>query len=83
VNANLGLRPEAGGRFGLALPRTALVLGVAGLLVVAAAVPLDIASHGISQGIVVLPFGLVGFVVARRQSPNPIGWILLGLTLAF
>ena len=69
------------GRLRLASPRTALVVGVAALLAVAAAVPLDIASHGISQGVVVLPFGVVGFVVARRQPRNPIGWILLALTL--
>jgi len=83
VNANPGVQPEAVGRFRLASPRTALVVGAVALLVVAAAVPLDIGSHGISQGVVVLPFGVVGFVVARRQSRNPIGWILLGLTLAF
>jgi len=59
------------------------VLGVAALLLVAAAVPLDLVKQDISQGIVVLPFGLVGYVVARRQPRNPIGWILLGLTLAF
>jgi len=64
-------------------PRAALVLGVVAVLLVAAEVPLDVASHGIAQGIVVLPFGVVGFVVARRQSRNPIGWILLALTLAF
>jgi hypothetical protein len=53
------------------------------MLLVAAEVPLDVASRGPGQGVVVLPFGVVGFVVARRQSRNPIGWILLGLTLAF
>jgi hypothetical protein len=37
----------------------------------------------LSQGIVVVPFGVVGYVVARRQPHNPIGWILLALTLAF
>ena len=45
--------------------------------------PLSILSHGVSQGIIVLPFGIVGFVVARRQPHNPIGWILLAATLAF
>ena len=29
------------------------------------------------------PVRVVGFVVARRQPRNPIGWILLALTLAF
>jgi hypothetical protein len=77
------VKPAPVGRFRPASPRTALVVGVLVLLAVAAAVPLDIASHAISQGVVVLPFGAVGFVVARRQSRNPIGWILLALTLAF
>ena len=59
------------------------MLGVAAVLLVAAGVPLSIASHNASQGVIVLPFGIVGFVVARRQPHNPIGWILLALTLAF
>jgi hypothetical protein len=67
----------------LATPTTALVLGVAALLLVGAAVPLAIASHGVPQGVIVLPFGIVGYIVARRQPGNPIGWILLAATLAF
>ena len=59
------------------------MLGAAVVLLVAAEVPLDILRHGLSQGIIVIPFGVVGFVVARRQPRNPIGWILLALTLAF
>ena len=53
------------------------------VLLVAVAVPLGIASHGLSQGVVVLPFGLVGYVVARRAPGNPIGWVLIGLAVAF
>lgn len=76
--------PEAStGLSRLLSPRTALVLGGAALLLVAAAVPLDLFKRDISQGVVVLPFGVVGYVVARRQSHNPIGWILLALTLTF
>ncbi len=71
------------GRLRLPSPRGALLLGAAAVLLVAAAVPLAILDHDLSQGIVVLPFGVVGFVVARRQPDNPIGWILLALTLAF
>jgi hypothetical protein len=67
----------------LASPRTALWLGCLTALLIIAAVPLAIASHDVSQGIVVVPFGVVGYVVARRQPRNPIGWILLALTLAF
>jgi hypothetical protein len=29
----------------------------------------------------ILPFGAVGFVVARRQPRNPVGWILLGFAV--
>jgi hypothetical protein len=84
VDADLRAHPEiAAGWFRLASPRSALVLGGAAALLVAGAVPLAILSHDLSQGIVVLPFGIVGYVVARRQSRNPIGWILLALTLAF
>ncbi len=53
------------------------------MLLVAAAVPLAIVSRGPSQGIIVIPFGIVGYIVARRQPRNPIGWILLATTLAF
>jgi hypothetical protein len=60
-----------------------LWLGALVALLVLAAVPLAIANHGLSQGVIVLPFGAVGYVVARRQPHNPIGWILLALTLAF
>jgi small basic protein len=67
----------------LCSPGTALVLGVAVVLLAGAAVPLGIASHDLPQGIIVMPFGVVGYVVARRQPRNPIGWILLAATLAF
>jgi hypothetical protein len=67
----------------LASPGTALVLGVAALLLVAGAVPLAIVSQDASQGIIVIPFGIVGYIVARRQPRNPIGWILLATTVGF
>ena len=71
AEGSLAARAEiTGGRFQLASPRTALVLGVAAVLLVAAAVPLAIVRHGLSQGIIVIPFGVVGFVVARRQPPQ-------------
>ena len=79
VNASVG--PTA--RSWAPPPQLALVVGAALLLLVGAAVPLAIASHSISQGIIVLPFGIVGYVVARREPRNPIGWIFVGLTLAF
>ena len=67
----------------LASPTTARVLGLSTLLLLVGAVPLELASHDLSQGIVVIPFGAVGYIVARRQPENPIGWILLVLTFAF
>jgi hypothetical protein len=62
-------------------PRTALLVGVFALLLTVAEVPLDVASHDVSQGFLVIPFGIVGFVIARRQPRNPIGWILLAITV--
>ncbi len=67
----------------LASPRTALVLGLVIVALIAAAVGMAIVSHDLTQGIIVIPFGVVGYVVARRQPRNPIGWILLATTLAF
>jgi hypothetical protein len=63
-------------------------LGAAGLIVVAvllaaASIPLYAMTHqnwlvnGGQNIAVALLFGLVGFVIARRQPRNPIGWILL------
>jgi hypothetical protein len=64
-----------------ATPRTALVVGVFGLLLALAEVPLDLASRQVSQGFLVIPFGIVGFVIARRQPGNVIGWILLTIAV--
>ena len=46
-------------------------------------VPLIILSHAGTSGLPLLPFGIVGFVVARRQPRNPIGWVMLALALDF
>ena len=73
----------ATGRFRLALPQTALVLGVATVLLAIVALPLSVVSGAQSSGLPVVPFGIVGYVVARRQMRNPIGWILLGLAFLF
>jgi hypothetical protein len=70
-------------RFRWATSRTALVVGAVGLLLTGAQAALDIASHTVNQGVLVLPFGIVGYVIAQRQPRNPIGWILLGITVAF
>jgi hypothetical protein len=63
-------------------PRSAVVVGAFALLLTVAEVPLDVASHDVSQSFLVIPFGIVGFVIARRQPRNPIGWILLAITVA-
>ena len=74
-------------RFRLASPTTAVVLGVLTLLLEAVDVPLETQIHTLSFGnfgfelVFVLPFMLVGAVVARRQPRNPVGWLLLGIAL--
>ena len=72
-------------RFRWASSRTALWLGIVAALLVLAGVPLSIATHGLLANVlslVFLPYGIVGFVIARRQPRNPIGWILLAILIA-
>jgi len=76
----------------LASRRTANVLGGFGLVVVAAAIWLDVLNHKANLGQNILNFvlfitlGTVGVVVARAQPRNPVGWLLfagaLGLALS-
>ncbi len=67
---------------------TATVLGVLMLVLAAALVPLSIlarqnpATNG-GETLVVLPFAAAGFVVARRQPGNPVGWLLLTFAACF
>lgn len=70
-------------RFRWASARTALVVGIAGVTLLVAAVPLDLASHQFSQSVLMAPFGIVGFIIARRQPRNSIGWILLAAGITF
>ncbi len=74
-----------------ASPTTATVVGVVALLAPFATIPLAIlidrtTSSGPSAVGLFLLFGLafaaVGVVVARREPRNPIGWLLLGASLA-
>ena len=87
--------PAAGGpdpaaaRFRLASPVTATVLAVLTLMLLAGALVLSALTRQLS----VLGFGpivpvavvyaAVGFVVARRQPGNPIGWILITFIAVF
>ncbi len=75
-------------RFRLASPATALVLGGLTLALLAAEFPFAALAHlnvdantGGPQWWVFTPFGVVGFVVARRKPGNPLGWCLLGMAV--
>ena len=63
------------------------MLGVLGVALLAAAIPLSVLAHELTIGglafhVFLLPFGIVGFTVAWRVPRNPIGWILLVVALA-
>jgi hypothetical protein len=68
--------------FWLVSARAARVIEVATLLSLLAALPLAVFSNGSSIAVGLIPFGIVGVVIARRQPGNPIGAILLLLTFA-
>ena len=70
----------------LASPTTAVALAALTVLLMAVDVPLQsqIQSLSVSSAwelAFVVPFTLVGTVVARRESRNPIGWLLLAVSL--
>jgi hypothetical protein len=87
MDANPIVPPEiVAGRLRLVSPRTALLLGVVALVLLAADLPLAALAHqftfsnvglGVPLGV---PFALVGTVVAQRQPGNPIGWLLLAFS---
>jgi MFS family permease len=69
-------------RLALGSPPTAAALGVLIVLLAAAVIPLTVLAHqpvagNAAQLLVGVPMGVVGFIVARRQPRNPIGWLLL------
>jgi hypothetical protein len=73
-------------RFRLASPTTALVLGAVFALVALALVPLSLLARQSPQvnggeALGAVPFGVVGFVLARRLPRNPIGWIFLAIAI--
>ena len=77
------------GRFRLASPITATVLAVLALILMGVALTLSALVHQLSvlgSGPivpVVVVYAAVGFIVARRQPRNPIGWLLIGFILLF
>jgi hypothetical protein len=79
----------ASGRFRLASPVTATVLGALALVLMAVAIVLSAPVHQLSilgSGPIVptvVVYAGVGVVVARRQPRNPIGWILIGFIVLF
>ena len=79
----------ASGRFRLASPVTATMLGALALVLLAVAIVLSALVHQLSilgSGPIipiVVVYAGVGVVVARRQPRNPIGWILIGFIVLF
>jgi hypothetical protein len=78
---------EVAGRSRLATPATALVLGLLTLLLAAVDIPIEDQIHTLSVGnygfqlVFIVPFTLVGVVVARREPRNPMGWLLIAVAL--
>jgi hypothetical protein len=74
-------------RFRLASPVTASVLALLGVALFLIVVPLAAVTRNLTGSSVgaslpmILPFGAVGLVVARRQPRNLVGWILLGFAV--
>jgi hypothetical protein len=77
----------SGRRFALAAPARAGILGALAVVLLVASLPLSGLSHQLtfsdtSGGVgIVLLFGGVGVVVARRQPGNLVGWLLIGFVL--
>jgi hypothetical protein len=72
-------------RFRWATPGSATVVGVLTLVLLVGGFPLsEIAKQGlVNQDILMLPFAIVGFIVARKQPRNPVGWLMLILAPIF
>jgi hypothetical protein len=62
-----------------------IALGVLALLSYTAAIPLTVLSHQLGDAVVAAvigaPCAAVGWVVARRQPGNPLGWLFLGTAI--
>jgi uncharacterized membrane protein len=72
-------------RFRWASPGSAIVVGVLTLVLLIIGFPLAVLAKQalVNQDILMLPFAIVGFVVARKQPRNPIGWVMLALAPIF
>ena len=62
--------------------RLAVLLGAFAALLIVASAPLAALAHqltpgGVGQALLMIPFAVVGTLVANRQPRNPIGWLLL------
>ncbi|MDQ1748074.1 MAG: hypothetical protein QOD07_2337 [Frankiaceae bacterium] len=75
------MEPAPARRHRWATPATAAALGIVTVVLLLAGVPLSVAAHQFVGGLglfpLMAPFAVVGFIVARRQPANPIGWIML------
>jgi hypothetical protein len=80
----MSVADQAGRRSRLASPRIALALGILFGVVALALVPLSLLAKQSPQvnggeALGAVPFGVVGFVLARRVPRNPIGWLFLAI----
>jgi hypothetical protein len=69
------------GRIGLASPRSGRLLSVATLVALIVAFALSVLGSGAGIWLGLIPFGVVGAIVARKQPFNPVGSVLLWLAL--
>lgn len=86
IDRHVTERTDAAGRFRLLSPTTASVLVGLTALVLAVDVPIELAIGTFSPGwgvglVFAAPYTIVGWVVARREPRNPIGWLMLMIGL--
>jgi MFS family permease len=85
--ATVELHPAASATHDGRLARAADATSLLCLVLLVAGVPLSSASHQLGGYLatlpLMLPFAAVGWLVARRQSTNPIGWLLLAIATLY